>query len=138
MINEFPNDRLEIADLVSRLGSWLDRRDGDPASLYDQDVVVRSPGGEFTGFDAVIAYLTRDDAADEHAQHFHTDLIIELDGDRARVRGNQLVQVFRTGQPPHRTAGLRLDYRLVRRTEGWRLATIDIELAWVIGALAGA
>jgi hypothetical protein len=131
-------DRLEITELVARLGQWLDHRTGDPAEIYDRDVVVRSPRGEFRGYDAVMAYLTREDPTGERAQHFHSDVLVDLDGDSASVTANQLVQFFHAGEPPHRSSGLRLHYDAVRRPDGWRIAAAEIELQWLIGELPAA
>lgn len=131
-------DRLEIAELVTRLGNWLDGRGGDPATIYDRDVVARSPRGEFHGYDAVIAFVARADPSGDRFQHFHTDVLVQLDGDRAEVTANQLVQFFQPGEAPHRTSGLRLRYDVVRRPGGWRIAAADIDLAWLIGTLPAA
>lgn len=128
-------DRLEIAELITRLGHSLDGRGGDRSTIYDRDVVVRSPRGEFHGYDAVIAYITRDDPSGEQCHHFHTDVLVQLDGDRADVTANQLVQFFQPDEAPHRTSGLRLRYEVVRRPEGWRIAVAEIALAWLIGTL---
>jgi hypothetical protein len=131
-------DRLEIADLVSRLGHWLDGRGGDPTTIYDRDVVARSPRGEFHGYDEVIAFVTRANPDGEHVQHFHTDIVVQLDGERGVVTANQLTQFFRPGEPPHRTGGLRLRYAVIRRPQGWRIATAEIELTWLIGTMPAA
>lgn len=128
-------DRLEIADLVARLGRWLDGHGGDPATIYDHDVVARSPRGELDGYDEVLAFVSRAAPEGERVQHFHTDTLVELDGDRASVTANQLVQFFRSGQAPHRTSGLQVTYEAVRRPDGWRLSVLQIELAWIIGTL---
>jgi hypothetical protein len=126
-------DRLEITDLVTRLGHWLDGRGGDPSTIYDRDIVARSPRGEFRGFDEVLAFVTRDDPSGDRYQHFHADVLVRLSGDRAEVTANQLVQFFQPGEAPHRTSGLRLRYEAIRRPDGWRIAVADIELAWLIG-----
>ena len=131
-------DRLEVTELVARLGRWLDGHGGDPSTIYDRDVVVRSPRGEFRGYDAVMAYLTRTDPSGERAQHFHSDVYVAVDGDRAVVEANQLVQFFQPGSAPHRTSGLRLRYEVVRRPAGWRIIAAEIDLAWLIGELPAA
>jgi hypothetical protein len=126
-------DRLEITDLVTRLGRWLDGQGGDLATIYDRDAVVRSPRAELRGFDAVHAFLTREDPSGDRFQHFHSDVFVELAGDTAVVEANQLNQFFRPGQAPHRTSGLHVRYDVVRRPEGWRIASADIQLRWLIG-----
>jgi hypothetical protein len=48
-------DRLEITDLVSRLGRWLDRAGDDaPERVLASDVTVRTPGGEAQGIDRAL------------------------------------------------------------------------------------
>lgn len=123
-------DRNEITELLTRLARWLDKQGGDPAEIYDEQVVVRSPRGEFRGRDEVVEFVLRSDAG-EHAQHFHTDLLIDQDGDRAVVHAYQLVKFYQPGQPPHRTSGLRARHVVRRRPEGWRLAESAIELVWL-------
>lgn len=132
---EHLTDRLEVADLVTCLGRWLDGHGGDPATIYDRDVVARSPRGELHGIDEVVALVGRAGPAGERVQHFHTDILVEVDGDRARVTANQLVQFFQPGAAPHRTSGLQVAYEAVRREEGWRLSVLQIDLAWIIGTL---
>lgn len=128
-------DRQEITDLVARLGRWFDGLGGDPATIYDRDVVARSPRGELNGYDEVLAFVSRAAPDGERAQHFHTDTLVTLDEDRAVVTANQLVQFFQPGQAPHRTSGLQVAYEAVRRADGWRLSSLQIDLAWIIGTL---
>ncbi len=128
-------ERIEVEELVSRLGAWLDRRGGDPASMYAPDVVAVGPRGRIEGIDEVAALVGPEVSGAERFQHFHTDLLTEIDGDRAVVSANQLVQAYYEGEVPHRTSGLRVEYLVRRRTEGWRLAELRIELQWLIGEM---
>jgi hypothetical protein len=128
-------DRDEIVELVARLGSWLDGGGGDPAEIYDPEVSVRSPRGETRGLEQVVERVGPRGESDERCQHFHTDALVEVDGDTAVVRANQLVQFYRSAAPPHRTSGLRIEYRLARRADGWRIVDADIALQWIIGDL---
>lgn len=128
-------DRNEVADLVARLERWLDGHGGDPTTIYDEDVIVRSPRGEFRGLDEVVGVIQGGDDIGERAQHFSTDVLVELDGDAAVVHANQLVQFFHPESPPHRTSGLRLEYKMARRPNGWRMVQADITLEWLIGTM---
>ncbi|GAA2815389.1 nuclear transport factor 2 family protein [Crossiella cryophila] len=127
-------DRNEIADLLARLGRWLDGLGGDPAEIYDRDVVVRSPRGEFRGLARVVEFVRGSDQGDRF-QHFHSDVLIEVDGDRGVVHANQVVHFYLQGAAPHRTSGLRVTYTVARRPGGWRLVSSEIRLEWIIGEL---
>ena len=128
-------DRDDIIDLIARLGSWLDGHGGDPTQIYDDAVVVQGPRGETRGIDAVMARVGPAVTRDERSQHLHTDALVEIADDTAIVRANQLVHFCRPRQPPHRTSGLRVEYRLARCAGGWRPVGADIDLEWLIGEL---
>ena len=128
-------DRIELDELVSRLGAWLDGHGGDPTTAYSEDVVASGPRGRIEGIDAVLARVGPAQEAGERSQHFHTDVVIALDGDAATITANQLVQAFRTGEVPFRTAGLHVTYGARRETGGWRIATAHIDLQWIVGEL---
>ena len=125
-------DRVEIAELFARLANLLDEgRHDDVHSVYHADVVVRSPrGGELHGLDEVTAYLKRSQVEGEHTQHVHGDVLVHVDGDRAKATANQVVYFYGNGAPPHRTSGLRSACAAVRTPAGWRFSEIDITLAW--------
>lgn len=124
-------DRQAIADLLVRFGRWLDGDGGDPSDFYDDDIEVVSPRAQLHGLDAVSDFIAR--TAGEQTQHLHSDVLIELDGDRARVSANQLVHFYERGRPPYRSSGLRVSYVLVRRSSGWRLRRMEITLEWIVG-----
>ena len=128
------DDRQDVVDAVLRLGRWLDGHGGDPAEIYDADVVVRSPRGEVRGLDGVLAAVSPSEDSGERTQHRLTDLLVDVAGDRATVQANQLVHFFQAGSAPFRTAGLRVEYGLVRRPAGWRLSEADMHLEWIDGA----
>ncbi|MFG3254822.1 nuclear transport factor 2 family protein [Streptomyces sp. NPDC048172] len=134
-------DRAAIADLVARLGHWLDS--GDPGTealrdIYAEDVVVETVRGTLCGLDDVMTHVGRARTGDERTQHFNTDLLIDLDGDRAEVAVQQLVHFFRPGGTPHRTAGVRCAYGAVRTGEGWRFARAEFAPRWIEHAEAEA
>jgi ketosteroid isomerase-like protein len=129
-------DRAELTDLVARLSRWLDSPPYDvarAAGLYAPHVVAHTVGGTLRGRDAVLAHLNGSRPAGERTQHFHTDLLIAPDGDRAEITAHELVLFFREGAPPHRRAGVRVAYAAERGRDGWRLAGVRVTPAWIAG-----
>jgi hypothetical protein len=121
-------DHIEITELVSRLGRWLDRAGDDaPERVLTPDVTVRTPGGEADGIDRVIAQAQRNHAVDA-TQHVITDVLVDLDGDRADVSAN-LTVTFVDGESL-RTLGERYRFGAARTDAGWRLARIEVDKVW--------
>ncbi|HUA02457.1 MAG TPA: nuclear transport factor 2 family protein [Solirubrobacteraceae bacterium] len=140
-------DRREIADLIARLGLMLDeKRFGETASILADDVTVKTPGGSAQGREAVAAQASRNHTV--RTQHVISNVLIELDGDRAQARAN-LIATFAPDPgsrlvingEEQRNAYLTLGevYRFgARRTaDGWRLERIETEPVWSSQRLAG-
>ncbi|MFE7483451.1 nuclear transport factor 2 family protein [Streptomyces sp. NPDC012600] len=125
-------DRVGIADLFTRFSRLLDeRRWEDAHTVFTEDVTAHSPrGGEIHGLDRLIAFVRQSEVEGERTQHLTTDLLAEVEGDRAAVSANSLVYFFRDGQAPHLTSGLRLSGTAVRTPAGWRLRESWTVLAW--------
>jgi hypothetical protein len=127
------SDRDEIVDLATRLGAWLDERGfdtDDGRALYTEDVAAHSPFGVYRGIEAVMEHLRDDSPHDQRTVHVHSDLAVEVDGDRAAMTGNQTVYFHGAGGELYRTSGLRVAYTLARTPDGWRFATIEISPRW--------
>lgn len=128
-------DRVELAELVARLGRWLDDPgSATPESLLADDVTVRSPGGEARGRDRVVAQAKRTHEA-VVTQHAMTDVIPELDGDEATITANLLVAFVGggTGSAPTFQSGTRYHFGARRAPEGWRLTRIEVAPVWEVG-----
>lgn len=125
-------DRIEIADLFTRLARLLDeKRWEDAGTVYTDDVTVHSPrGGELHGIDKVIGFLRQAEVEGQHTQHTSTDLLVDVDGDRAAASANSFVYHYRDGQAPHFTGGLRQYTTAVRTPAGWRFREMRITPAW--------
>jgi hypothetical protein len=136
------SDRTEITDLVYRLGVCLDEgRFDDLGGLLVEEATVTTPGGRGEGREAVIAQARRNHPADQRFQHVTTNLLIDLDGDRAAVRANLIVTITRPGgqagdgpaPAPLCTIGEVYRFDLVRTESGWRFVKIGTVPVWVTG-----
>ena len=132
--------RNEITNLVYRLGACLDdRRFDDMRSLLVEAATVRTPGGAAEGREAVIAQARRNHKPDEPTQHVITNPMVELDGDRAKVRANLVVNFAAPAQrdeslpaPPRKyTLGEIYHFDVVRTPEGWRFSSIETNPVWI-------
>ncbi|MGW1990453.1 nuclear transport factor 2 family protein [Embleya sp. NPDC001921] len=126
------DDRIEIADLFIRLARLLDeRRWADVGTVFADDVAVHSPrGGEVRGLDNVVGYPRRAEVEGEFTQHLTTDVLVDVDGDRAAASANSLVYFHREARAPHLTSGLRLTCAVVRTPAGRRIRDYRIKPAW--------
>jgi hypothetical protein len=133
-------DRNEIADLVYRLGAFLDaRRFDEMRSLVVEEATVRTPGGTAEGREALIAQARRNHQPDEPTQHVITNPIIELDGDRAKVRANLVVNFAAPAgreeslpaSPRKYSLGETYQFDVVRTSEGWRFSSVESKPVWI-------
>jgi 3-phenylpropionate/cinnamic acid dioxygenase small subunit len=133
-------DRNEITNLVYRLGAFLDdRRFDDMRSLLVEDATVRTPGGTAEGREALVAQATRNHHPDEPTQHLITNVLVDLDGNRAEVRANLVVNFAAPTSsdqplpaPPRKyTLGETYHFDVVRTTKGWRFSRIEATPVWI-------
>ena len=130
-------DRAEISDLLLAFARALDAKDWDAyADTYAED-------GEFHIFDQVragreelAAGPARDLTRFDRTQHFSTNHVIEVDGDRATAQSYLLaIHVPDAGQPDvHADIGGAYRCDCVRTAEGWRFRRVTIEVWWTAGA----
>jgi hypothetical protein len=153
-------DRNEITDLVSRLGVSLDEgRFDEMRSLLAEEVTARTPGGAKEGRDTVIALARKNHRPGWGSEHVITNLLIDLDGDRAKVRANLVVHSAPGGtsdsesrsdsdsrsgsdgtSPPPLlapkvtfTLGEVYRFEVVRTSQGWRFSQVDALPIWYWG-----
>ena len=143
------NDRQAIAELITRLGLMLDEKRFDEAqTILADDVTVQTPGGSSRGPEAVVAQARRNHTV--RTQHAITDVLIQLDGNRAEARANLIVTfvpnsdrpdagltIGDSEQPQSRLMiGERYRFEAVRGKAGWRLTLIEVERLWSTTPLA--
>jgi hypothetical protein len=133
-------DRGEIAELVSRYGAMADEKTFDDATaILTDDVVAEYPFGRLVGIEQVAGSGRAALGRFERTQHVITNLLIDLDGDRASVRANLVsVHVPRADEPAvHFDFGGWYRFAARRTEHGWRLAGITLTAVWTAGATEG-
>lgn len=128
-------DRSEITELVNRLGVWLDEKRWDEArSILTEDATAKTPGGSVAGVDQLAQQARQNHVVPTH--HVITNVLIDLDGDRATVGAN-LIATFVTGPDrsgPHFQLGERYRFEAIRTPDGWRLSQVESTPVWSAGS----
>jgi hypothetical protein len=127
-------DRSEITELVSRLGVWLDEKRFDEArSIITEDATAKTPGGSVAGVDQVAEQARRNHVVP--TQHVITNVLIDLDRDRATVGANLIATFVHSPDPsgPLFQRGERYTFEAVRTADGWRLSRVESRPIWNIG-----
>jgi hypothetical protein len=125
-------DRLELNDLVSRLGRCLDERDFDGLrQLLTADATVTT-AKTARGLDAVVAQARRRHSRDQSVQHIITNLIVDTEGDHASGRANLLATFAREGpaDPAPLLVGEVYRFTFRRTPAGWRISSVTSTVSW--------
>jgi hypothetical protein len=130
-------DRADLAELVTRQGLWLDeRRFDDPASVLTADASVVTQGGRAQGLHDIATQAHRVHSRFDRTQHVTSDVLIDLDGDRATVSANLIATFVNDAAPePALMVGERYHFDAVRTPQGWRFSRIEITPLWRSGEL---
>jgi 3-phenylpropionate/cinnamic acid dioxygenase small subunit len=140
-MNTALTDRAELADLLVRQGLWLDERRYDEApAIFTPDATVATPGGTAEGIGALTAQARKNHDPYARTQHITTNVLIDLDGDRATVRANQIAAFVRDAGADRLpqaefTLGERYRFEAVRTPEGWRFTRVEVTPVWGQGNL---
>jgi len=111
-------DRADVTDPVYRLGIYLDEgRFDELQHLVTEDARVRTPGGRAEGRAALVAQAQRNHPPDQRFQHVITNVLVDLNGDRATVRANLVVHITIAGETPASRRSPRAHE--VWRASGW-------------------
>lgn len=129
-------DRDEIATLVHRLGTALDEgRFDDFRSIFAEEATAKTPGGVAEGLDAMIAQASRNHSPDNRIQHRISDVLVDLDADKASVRANLAVTFAKPDDAPgeHFWMGEVYRFTATRAPHGWRLTSVETTPVWAHG-----
>ncbi|MFE2934689.1 nuclear transport factor 2 family protein [Streptomyces sp. NPDC059278] len=130
-------DRAEITDLMDRYLRSLDDGVLDEEwarAFHTEDVTAEMPIGTVHGRDALLAHIRRGMALFDRTVHLGSNAVIEVDGDRATVRGAQLsTHVLADGSDGLFISAGHADTRLVRTADGWRISASALRVVWTQG-----
>jgi hypothetical protein len=131
-------DRSEVTDLISRLGVWLDeQRIDDLGAIFTEDVVGEFTGQEpFHGLDALIEHARDNLPKYDRIQHVITNVLVDLNGERAAVRANLIATHVHDAANPSsffQVGGL-YAFDAVRDSDAWRLSKVKLDLLWTAGS----
>ncbi|MCP9998957.1 nuclear transport factor 2 family protein [Streptomyces werraensis] len=130
-------DRAAVTDLISRYLRSLDEGvlDDDWArAFHTEDVIAEMPVGTVRGRDAVLDRVRRGMALFDRTVHLSTNDVVEIDGDRATVRGAQLsTHVLADGSQEVFVSAGHTETELVRTDEGWRISATALRVVWTRG-----
>ncbi len=131
------SDRMEIQDLLVRYSHAVDSRDWVAfrrVFTADAHIDYTVFGGPAGGLDVIVPFLEAAMPMFSSFQHMIGPPMIDLDGDTARSRTicfNPMVYTKPDGDPHVFFCGLWYVDRLVRTTDGWRIAERVEERSYV-------
>ena len=131
-------DRREIDDLLARYASALDERDWERlASCFAADAEANYGGatGRCVGYPAIEQLCRSILEPLDASQHLIAGPEVEIVGDEAHARTGFQAQHVRRGCEggSHFIIGGTYVDRLVRRPEGWRIASRELRAIWSEG-----
>jgi hypothetical protein len=131
-------DRGALADLLTRLGWWLDgQRYDDAGSLFTEDATVHTQGGQARGLQALSDQARRIHSSFAATQHLTSGVLIDVQGDHATVRANLIALFVRDKVSPEPAAVVGERYLLaaVRTAGGWRFSRVEVAPVWRSGEI---
>jgi ketosteroid isomerase-like protein len=116
-------DRQDIADVLVRYATGIDRRDWPLFRTVWTDDCELDYGeiGTFKGVDAITEFMDQAHAMAGHTMHRLTNQVIDVHGDTAESRTYVDALIMIDGNSGVNAAGF-YDDELVRGDDGWRVA----------------
>ncbi len=126
-------DKHEIAELIYRYATSVDTKDWERmASVFTEDAYLdySSVGYPPGPRDDVLALLQK--ALDQMpmTQHFVTNIEVDLDGDRARVRAMFYNPMRIPGMSELTYCGGNYHHEVIRTDDGWKSCRLTEESLW--------
>jgi hypothetical protein len=119
-------DRAALEDLVARHSVWIDEgRWEETDRIFTEDVAVKSPRGEARGIEELLALVKRGHDTFAQTVHNKANLVIDLDGDTARIRAHDIA-LFVVDDASAAIAGGIAHYGARRTADGWRCTSLEI------------
>lgn len=120
-------DRAELEDLVARHSVWIDESRWDETDrIFTDDVVTTSPRGTARGIEELVALVRKGHDTITRTTHNKANLVIDVDGDTARIRAHDIA-VFAHDEQHASIAGGIAHYTARRTERGWRVDSLRIE-----------
>jgi len=129
------HDRLELHELLARYARAVDDRDWDLyRSVFTEDAHIdyTSAGGIAGTREEVVAFLAEAFAAVPWAQHYVTNVEVDLDRDTAEVRAMFYNPMQLPGMDEPSFCGGRYHHLAVRTEDGWRSRRLVEENRWFL------
>lgn len=133
-------DKLEIHEQLARYARGVDTKDWDLwKSVFTADATVDySRSGVMCGpRDEVADFLAQAFGAIEWATHHITNVEIDLDGDRARVRAMFFNPMQLPGMDGSSSTGGYYHHDFVRTPDGWKSEHLVEEPVWFLNRPGG-
>jgi SnoaL-like domain len=133
-------DRMDVQDLVDRYLAGLDEARFDDAwarSIFTEDGRFEVPMGGHRGAAGMAGFTAAMMRKWRRTHHLAAGHLVELDGDRARVRGNLIATHLPPGPGEPFQVGDRFEGEAVRTEAGWRFERLAFELVWSRGTPPG-
>jgi ketosteroid isomerase-like protein len=137
------SDRTEIEDVLTRYCYAVDDRDWDAyRRLFTADAVIDDTvtGGIKSGVEEHVTYLKRALSKVEMSQHAISTVLIELDGNEAKVRSHcscPIVMATTEDAQHVMLQGLWYRHTFIRTDAGWKIRSLMEEGYWKHNAPAG-
>jgi len=132
-------DRIEIQELLSRYAQIVDARKWDQLDLvFEQGAIIdfTRNGGECLTYPEIVNYLQSSLSIFVGIQHFMTNFVIDIVGDKATARNyvfTQMVSLVDGGEQLLADGGW-YDSEFRRGPNGWRMSRYVAGLVWLDGS----
>lgn len=103
------------------------------AAFFTEDATTSTPAGDVRGREAIAANVRMAMGLFDRTVHFSSNHLVDVDGDRATLLGNQLSTHVLASDGGLFVSGGRTENEFVRTADGWRLSRVALRIAWKQG-----